>query len=78
MAKTKIQKTNRIRLKNATIYCSCDVIREIRAYVLRAQQILIPKKGDYLTLVTYLKQMSVSPKWADHFPQSTKNILEGA
>lgn len=76
MNKPKIQKTNRIRLKNATIYCSCDIVREVRSRVLRSGQILIPLKGEYLGLVQDLRDLTV--KYPHHFPESSKLIIQEA
>lgn len=71
----KIQKTNRIRLKNTTIYCSCDIVREIRQYVERLHQVLAPKRGKTDELFYQLCVLANTPKWKDHFPNSTREWL---
>lgn len=70
----KIQKTNRIRLKNATIYTSCEVVREVREHLLRSGMILIPLKGEYNALLTQLKGL-VKTK-PEHFPYSSRIFIE--
>lgn len=73
--KTKIQKTNRIRLRNATIYASCDAVREVRQHLTRLNQILVPNKGAYYDLLADLNKMVKSAKWRDHFPESSRIIV---
>ena len=72
--KNKIQKTNRIRLKNATIYTSCEVVRNVRSHLLRSGMILIPLKGQYDDLMVDLRKL-VNEK-PDHFPESSKIIIQ--
>jgi len=74
--KPKVQKTNRIRMKRATIYCSCEITREIRDYVIRAQMILIPKKDQYQDLLIRLRELTKSKP--DHFPSSSINIINSS
>ena len=70
-----MQKTNRIRLKNATIYASHDAVGEIRSHLQRLNQILVPVKGHYEDLLQDLKKMVQSPEWKDHFPKSSRVII---
>lgn len=78
MAKTvkkqTIQKTNRIRLKYATIYCSSTVAREVREYVTRLNQVMVPLKGSYDDLIAALeRQIKIRPT---HFPESSRLIIQ--
>ncbi len=71
--KPKVQKTNRIRLKNATIYTSCEIVRECREHLMRNQMILIPLKGHYDDLIGKLRSFARSKP--DHFPESSRLII---
>jgi len=72
--KPKVQKTNRVRMKRATIYCSCEITREIRDYVIRSGMVLIPKRGEYDNLLLALRALTRSKP--DHFPRSSISIIE--
>lgn len=71
-----IQKTCRIRLARGTvIYCSNDVVREVRQYCMRAQNnVMLPLRGQRDKLVSELKRIATElPK---HFPRPSHDILE--
>ena len=76
--KPKIQKTNRIRVNmHGTIYCSYDIIREVRHHLFRTTtQIMIPLKNHKPELIKELKNL-VEEK-PDHFTESSKLILDSA
>lgn len=71
----KIQTTNRIRIKNATIYASCDAVREIKHHLTRCNQVLVPNKGSLPHLMEDLRAMMSSHKWENHFPKSSIAIV---
>lgn len=74
--KPKIQKTCRIRVKmNGTtpivIYCSCDIIREVRHLVMRFENnVMIPLKGKVFELYDKLRELA--SKMPEHFPSSSR------
>lgn len=72
--KPKIQKTNRILLQHGSvIYCSCEIIRDVRDHVVRLNQRLAPKKGELPVLLEKLFNLALTKP--DHFPESSRRIL---
>lgn len=71
--KTKIAATNRILVGGTTIYCSCDVIREVKPFIMRIEQKYAVLKGCTNDLLKALyEQVRERP---DHFPTSSKVII---
>lgn len=72
--KVKVMKTNRIRLHNATIYCSCEIISRVKEHLVRMEQnIHAPAKGQYWPLLTELRTLTRSKP--NHFPKSSIDII---
>lgn len=71
----KIQKTNRIRLRNMTIYCSYKIVQEVRHHCERLNQVLVPKKGEMEELIHDLAKLA--KKMPDQFPNTSRDYLIG-
>lgn len=78
--KPKIQKTCRIRLHAGggneiiTIYCSNDIIREVKPHVMRFNNnVMIPLRGEgYKVFDKIAKLVLTMP---DHFPTSSRMVI---
>lgn len=75
MTTNKIQKTNRILLKHTVIYCSCEIVRDVKEFVIRVNQKLAPKKGELEPLIERLRILIKTKP--DHFPHSSRILIAG-
>lgn len=72
--KSKIQKTNRILLdQGKVIYCSCEIVRDVKEMVMRCNQRLAPKRGELINLFDALQKLARTKP--DHFPTSSRRQL---
>lgn len=72
--KAKIPTTCRVRGKSFTLYISSAISSEIKEMVVRGHMnILIPRKGEYDTLMLYLQKRSMEKP--DHFMRGSREIL---
>lgn len=73
---TKIPCTNRILLLHGKmIYCSCDIVREVREMLERVNQRYCPKKNEGDNLFYRLRDLSRQERFEGHFPRSSRRIL---
>lgn len=61
--KPKVATTNRIRVKDGTIYCSSKIIREVRQYLTRGNQCYLVLSGSYDDLIDELRKLCKTDEW---------------
>lgn len=72
----KIMTTNRILLPSGyVIYCSCDIIREVRPMIERVNQRYAPLRGEGYNVGAELKRLSKTAQYQEHFPKSSRRSL---
>lgn len=73
----KVTCTNRIRIdKDKVIYCSGEVIKEVRSMITKLNQFWHPLKGEMFGLQGTLVRLARQERFEDHFPKSSHRILE--
>lgn len=75
MAKQHINCTNRILLKKGVIYCSCDIVSQLRGQTIRANQRIAILKGEYDSVLGKLKELAKQKP--NHFLSGSRALLEG-
>lgn len=72
----KINTTNRIRIRNATIYVSSTIVGELKDHLVRLNQVMACKRDEYDEFIEKLKGLAETKP--QHFLPSSRDILQSS